>query len=257
MASSGTLDFGYPWWLSYGHLACFVLVGALAFCAWRRRWPRWLAVVLTVVAVWALSASALMKVILDAGGRATLPTETFLSSGTGRVVDLGAGTGRSTIMVLDARPRAELVAVDLFGGSFDQHFGKTASPQERLRANLRAAGHDARVKIEQADIRQLPFPDASFDGAVSAYVIDHLGRDGARQAFSEARRVLKPGADLLFIVIANDAWTKFAFGPLLVHSTRSAAAWAALMEQTGFRIVEQGNPPGLLYILGRNPLQPN
>ena len=35
----------------------------------------------------------------------------------GRVLDLGAGTGRSSIMVLTERPQATLVASDLFGPS--------------------------------------------------------------------------------------------------------------------------------------------
>lgn len=31
-----------------------------------------------------------------------------------------------------------------------------------------------RVEIKQGDITELPFPDAHFDSAVSAHVIDHL-----------------------------------------------------------------------------------
>ena len=45
---------------------------------------------------------------------AALPTPHFLESGSGRVLDGGAGSGRSTLMVLLARPRATVVALDLF-----------------------------------------------------------------------------------------------------------------------------------------------
>lgn len=38
----------------------------------------------------------------------------------------------------------------------------------------------------------LPFDDGTFDGAVSSYALDHLGKQIPR-ALSEARRVLKPG----------------------------------------------------------------
>jgi ubiquinone/menaquinone biosynthesis C-methylase UbiE len=41
----------------------------------------------------------------------------------GRVLDIGAGTGRSSIKVLKARPQAISVALGLFGESFKQHFG--------------------------------------------------------------------------------------------------------------------------------------
>jgi ubiquinone/menaquinone biosynthesis C-methylase UbiE len=255
MNATGTLDFGYPWWLSFGHLAVFGLAGAFAFAAWRLGWSRLWRAAFLLIAIWALSASIVMKNVLDARAPATLPTQNFLRDAKGRrVLDLGAGTGRSSIMVLDARPDAQLVAVDLFAKSFDEHFGGHGhqdSPQQRLLANLRAAGHADRATVQQADIRTLPFPEASFDAAVSAYVLDHLGRDGARQALSEAHRVLKPGGEFLFIVIANDAWTKFAFGPMLVHTTRGAASWTAMIQQSGFQIAEQGNPPGMLFVLAR------
>jgi SAM-dependent methyltransferase len=251
MQPGGALDFGYPWWLSYGHLAIFLVAGGLLAAAWRRKWRKlWLAV-LFAVAVWSGASAAVMKVILDVNGRAALPAGDFLRRGEGLVLDLGAGTGRSSIMVLDARPKARLVAVDLFGDSFDRHFGRDGNPEERLRANLRAAGHADRAEIRRADLRSLPFAESSFDAAVSAYVIDHLGRQGAAQALGEARRVLKPGGDFLFIVVANDAWTKLAFGPLLVHTTLGAGSWRQSIEAAGFGVVEMGTPPGMLYVLAR------
>ena len=38
------------------------------------------------------------------------------------------------IMVLESRPQATLVAFDLFGESFDRHFGRSETPQQRLLA---------------------------------------------------------------------------------------------------------------------------
>ena len=42
-----------------------------------------------------------------------LPTEQFLSSGAGRVVDIGAGSGRAAVGLLLARPRVTVTAVDI------------------------------------------------------------------------------------------------------------------------------------------------
>ena len=36
---------------------------------------------------------------------------------------------------------------------------------------------------------KLPFGGHAFDAVVSAYAMDHLGRQGARTALAEARRV--------------------------------------------------------------------
>ena len=180
-----------------------------------------------------------------------MPTTTFLSSGAGRVVDLGAGTGRSSIMVLEARPQARLVALDLFADSFKRHFGPSDTPQQMLLANLRAAGVDERATVETGDMRELPFEDASFDAAVSSYAIDHLGREGAKEALAEAARVVKPGGEFLLMVVADDAWVRFAFGPVLMHHMPGPEWWKGQVEEAGFEVVEQGRRPATAYILAR------
>lgn len=245
--------FGYPWWLSYGHLALFSLFAAGVAAGWFRGWSRWTMIVLSAFALWAGAASFVARKF-NAAGVVALPTESFLRGGEGKVLDLGAGTGRSSIMVLKARPKATLVASDLFGESFNAHFGEQGTPQERLMANLRAAGVADRATVAQADMRKLPFGDASFDAVVSAYAVDHLGRNGSELALKEALRVVKPGGDFLLILVANDRWMKFSYGPILSHGgTRGAEWWKPRAEEAGFQILEIGGTPGTLYLLLRRP----
>jgi ubiquinone/menaquinone biosynthesis C-methylase UbiE len=248
------MDFGYPWWLSYGHVPLVALAILLWLVGRARRWSRWPMVLIAVFGAWSISAFAVTRFVLNANGRPALPTEQFLTSGEGRVLDVGAGTGRSSIMVLQARPNTTLVALDLFAESYDQHFGKGLKPQDRLAANLRYAGFEKRASIETADMRKLPFEPASFDGVVSAYAIDHLPRLGSRQALAEAERVLKPGGDFLLMLIYDDPWARFAFGPLVAHGgPRGDAWWSRQLSETGFRIVETGHRPLTLYFLARKP----
>jgi len=250
----GHLDFGYPWWLSYGHLAVFGVVAAVLLAGYVRKWSKWLMVLLGAVALWSGSVFLLIHFGVDINGRAALPTQSFLRSGTGRVLDVGAGTGRSSIMVLTARPQATLVASDLFGESFEHHFGRGESPRERLLRNLKAAGVDRRASIETADMRKLPFETASFDAIVSSYAVDHLNREGVGQALSEAARVVKPGGEFLLILVANDAWVKYAFGPALSHGgTRGPAWWRDRIREAGFQVAEEGTAPATLYFLLRRP----
>jgi ubiquinone/menaquinone biosynthesis C-methylase UbiE len=103
-------------------------------------------------------------------------------------------------------------------------------------------------------MRKLPFEAAAFDAIVSAYAVDHLSRDGIGQALAEAARVVKPGGEFLLILVANDRWAKFAFGPLLSHGgTRGADWWKARAAAAGFEIVEEGTLPATLYLLLRRP----
>jgi SAM-dependent methyltransferase len=243
------LDFGYPWWLNYGHLALFGVLLATAIAARAAGASRWVMMLLGALCLWAGSVALLVQ-LFGINHVPPLPTQAFLSSGTGRVLDLGAGTGRSSIMVLRERPRATLVASDLFGTSFTQHFGRGGRPQDRLLANLKAAGVDGRATIETADMLKLPFPDRAFDAIVSAYAMDHLGRNGARTALAEAHRVLKPGGDFLLILVANDKWAKLAFGPLLSHGgTYGPDWWRDAVVKAGFDVREEGARPVTTYFL--------
>jgi ubiquinone/menaquinone biosynthesis C-methylase UbiE len=246
------LAFGYPWWLSYGHLPIFVSALLVMLIGYWRKWSKWPVLALCALVLWSSAGFVIARFGLDINGRASLPTQTFLRYGTGRVLDIGAGTGRSSIMVLEARPRATLVALDLFADSFEQHFGPGESPQQRLLANLKAAGVEQRATIVTADMRQLPFDAAAFDAIVSAYAIDHLDRKGSAQSLAEAARVLKPGGDFLLILVGNEPWVEFAFGPLLMHSgLRSPQWWTTRLQEAGFQVLEEGTHPATLYLLAR------
>lgn len=253
MAMNGSIDFGYPWWLSYGHLVILLPSLAVLFAAWRREWRRGWLLAFGALAAWAATSMFVTR-SFNVNGRAPLPTENFLKSGVGHVLDIGAGTGRSSIMVLGARPKATLAAVDLFGDSFGHHFGSNGDPRNRLLANLKAAGVADRATIETGDMRKLPFAAESFDAIVSAYAMDHVGREGARQALAEAHRVVKPGGDFLLVLVGNDRWTKFAYGPMLTHGgTRDPAWWSEEARQAGFTLEEEGSSPATIFLLLRRP----
>ncbi len=246
-------DFGYAWPWTWGHLIAAGFFGAIALVLWRLGRPRWLAALFSAVTAWALSGAFLLHVVMRFSLPLTLPTQAFLGTHTGRVLDLGAGSGRATLMVLLERPRSTVVALDIFS---DQ-YGITGNTPERLRANVAAAGAADRLEVQAADMRQMPFPDASFDGAVSAYAIDHLNRDGISRALAETRRVLKPGGDFLLLVLNPDVWIRVALPMFHEHGyfgrQPPAGVWRERLVTGGFDVVEVGTTPGTLYLLGRTP----
>jgi ubiquinone/menaquinone biosynthesis C-methylase UbiE len=107
--------------------------------------------------------------------------ESLLAQAHGRVLEIGAGTGRN----LSFYPAdAELTLVE------------PEAPMAR-RLEKRVADEGRAVELVRAPAEELPFPDDSFDVVVSTLVLCTVG-DQAR-ALAEARRVLKPGGRLLFI----------------------------------------------------------
>ncbi len=244
-------DFGYTWVWTHGHLLPLAAFSGLVALAVWRRWSRWLAGAFALLALWAAAGFAITQHVLRANMPMELPTASFLHEGTGRVLDLGAGSGRSTLMVLQARPAAHVTAVDIYRG----YFGIDDNTPARIMANARVAGVDGRLDVQTADIRALPFADSSYDAAVSAFAIDHLNRDGVTKSLAEASRVLRPGGEFLLIVLNVDMWIKVAYPLPHGHGYFSHSPgpnrWTSALEGAGFEVVEQGTRPALLYVLGR------
>ena len=64
--------------------------------------------------------------------------------------------------------------------------------------NARREGVADRVRVETADMRALPFADASFDVIVSKAAIHNVyQRDGREKVMAEIARVLAPGGSVL------------------------------------------------------------
>ena len=180
-----------------------------------------------------------------------LPSERFLASGQGRVLDVGAGSGRALIGLLLARPRATGTALDIYTG----FFGVADNTPERMMRNARIAGVADRADTLKADATKMPLPDASYDAAISSYAIDHMGREGTPKAIKEVARVLKPNGEFLLEIVNPDAWTTVMMPiphlGLNAHFRPDPARWRAMLKDAGFEVLEEGTAPATLYWLAR------
>lgn len=244
-------DFGYSWIWTHGHLVPFGIFTALTALVIWRRWPRALAVLFGAVAAWALAGLLVVQVVMQANQPLSLPTDAFLVRGSGEVIDLGAGSGRSTLMVLLDRPGSRVTAVDIYQG----YFGIEQNTPDRIRANARAAGVEDRLRVQVGDMRQIPLADDSFDGAVSAFAIDHLPPGGIEETLAEVRRVLRPQGELLILVLNVDRWVRLAYpiphGHGYFSSAPPAEYWRSNLEAAGFEVLEVGTRPATLYLHAR------
>ncbi len=105
-----------------------------------------------------------------------------------RVLDVGAGTGTLAFAALARWPQATVVATDASTGMLGYARGRSAD----LPADVAA-----RLELIHGPADDLPLPDASIDVAVSSFVLQ-LVRDRPA-ALREIRRVLKPGAPLVYV----------------------------------------------------------
>ena len=67
------------------------------------------------------------------------------------------------------------------------------------------------VKLSLADVSHLPYPDQTFDWAISVATYHHIkGKEKRQAALNELRRVLKPGGEA-FITVWNRWQPRFRF----------------------------------------------
>ena len=89
----------------------------------------------------------------------------------------------------------------------------TGNRTEATLDNARLEGVADRVEVKTADMRQLPFADATFDLVVSFAAIHNLYAEGDRaQAIREIARVLKPGGQALIADIRHSRQYLAVFG---------------------------------------------
>jgi tRNA (uracil-5-)-methyltransferase TRM9 len=85
------------------------------------------------------------------------------------------------------------------------------------------------VELTLADVRQLPYPDQTFDRAISVATYHHLMGGEHQAALTELKRVLKPGGEA-FITVWNRGQPRFWFKPKEI-----AVPWRKRKGQTLYR----------------------
>ncbi|MFL5778857.1 MAG: class I SAM-dependent methyltransferase [Chloroflexota bacterium] len=172
----------------------------------------------------------------------------YVGAGPARLLDVGTGIGALALGAVERWPNVTVAAID---ASREMAAAARAQAERRLRpADLE------RVSIEVAAADELPYPDHSFDLAMSSFVFQLV--PNRHRALREARRVLRPGGTLGFVTWLRDdrPWEPDAIFDELLDEVgfgddepeeertdgrsddfESASAAAAEMRRAGFRDV--------------------
>ncbi len=109
------------------------------------------------------------------------------------VLDMGCGRGAVLTAVARRLTTGRVTGVDIWSRT-DQ----SGNAVEVTLRNASLEGVSDRVHIETADMRKLPFPDATFDLVVSSLAIHNITSNAdRRRAIGEGFRVLKPGGRMV------------------------------------------------------------
>jgi SAM-dependent methyltransferase len=228
-----SFDFGWgPEWMNGLAIIALAFVWAaiaveFAAAAW---WP--LAFLLLLLGASAFAGNLVMRSFRSAD-HVVLPMVDLVRGDDDLILDAGCGAGRTTIALRRGLRNGRVVAVDRFDADYIDGGGR-----DLIARNLAAAGLSDRVTVEAADLTSLPFKDATFDGAVSTNVFDHLGADKPR-ALREAFRVLKPGARFLMAVWVP-GWPMFAVANVFSLFLTSRADWRRMASEAGFAVADEG-----------------
>jgi ubiquinone/menaquinone biosynthesis methyltransferase len=136
-----------------------------------------------------------------------------------RLLDLGAGTLDGAIEIARRAPGARIAAADF--------------ARQMLRVGRHKIPAGARLDTHAADGHHLPYRDAAFDGAFSAFCVRNLS--DLALGMRELRRVVRPGGTVVILEFFRPQKPRFFFDKIYNAHVLPLVGWAVTGDRAAYQ----------------------
>jgi SAM-dependent methyltransferase len=174
--------------------------------------------------------------------------------GTGKVLDIGTGSGRTAIEIAKHFPEAQIVGMDLWSKGW-RFFGVSKAQAE---TNSRIENVSNRCVFQQGNALDMPFKDREFQLVVSSFVFHEIGIYDRTELFREAIRVLAPGCIFMILDVFNSLDKVYKAGNIseLLEKIEGLGVEEVehkSLKEAGIRLGGMAHFWRIAYISGRKP----
>jgi cyclopropane fatty-acyl-phospholipid synthase-like methyltransferase len=185
-----------------------------------------------------------------------------LGDKSGKIAEIGCGTGRLTVLLMKLLDSSQFVLVDRFA---DTRTGSYSHSYESLKANLKKAKLTGRAHIVVSDYLKWvrTQSDESYDGVISCEFLPEITMHGMSSFIQESYRVLKSGGvtvhcfwsptprnsrqRLVITADSDPAWTRTP--PLEWFSPKPSSVMSEF-RKAGFKHVSKATVMSHLFLKG-------